>query len=81
MQEQRQQGLPQRHTLGYSVRVGSKKSELPMSRFIPLDNGSCWAQCFRHDVGSFFLANLAFPSQALSSLLVGSGFRGRVGPY
>jgi len=59
----------------------AKKSELTMSRFIPLDNGSCWAQCFRHDVGSFFLANLAFPSQALSSLLVGSGFRGRVGPY
>src|SRR5437868_10258504 len=33
-----------------------------MRRVIVLDNASFYAQCCRHDVGSFFLAILVFPS-------------------
>ena len=37
----------------FAVRVDSKKPELPISRFIPLDNSFFGAQCRRHRCRKF----------------------------
>ena len=40
-------------------------------RLAHLDNGSCWAQCFRREVGGSFLAQTSFPFVSLSLATTG----------